>query len=455
MLTEAKARQLVATALDYGKRKASGLEVSVDYMEESTARFANSGMTHHLQNGGLSVSIRAIVDGGRSAVQSSDDLTRTGIHTLVDKAIANAKLLKHDRFTYELLEPMSPRVQDNPKARQSFDPRIVAITAEDRLKAVEAIIKVAKRRRLTTAGIYMPSVSACAVANSKGLFRFYQETGLECSISMLGSTSSGWFKSSGASLDDIDPSKMAEIAAQRAVQSRDPIYLRPGEYTVVLEPEAALDMLGYLWGDLTGESHREETSVFTGEIGERVLGTNITVRDDVYHRLQGGCPFDDEGMTRTAVTLIENGIIRQPVKGRRNARKLGGAPTGHGSGMPGAKSEYPVNLVVSGSSRLTTEDLIASTDYGIWVPRFWYNTMFDPNTLLLSGMTRDGAMLIKDGKLTRGVKNMRFNISILEALRNVEKLGKAVFASGEDSFPAVVPSMKVRQFRFTSRTKTS
>src|ERR1700733_471544 len=103
MLTEAKARLLVSTALDYGKRKASGLEVSVDYLQQSTARFANSGMTHHLQNGGLSLSIRAIVDGGRSAVQSSDDLTRSGIHTLVDKAIANAKLLKHDRFTYELL----------------------------------------------------------------------------------------------------------------------------------------------------------------------------------------------------------------------------------------------------------------------------------------------------------------------------------------------------------------
>jgi predicted Zn-dependent protease len=222
-----------------------------------------------------------------------------------------------------------------------------------------------------------------------------------------------------------------------------------------MEPEAVLDLLGCLWEHLTGESHREETSVFTGEIGEKILGANITVRDDVYHRLQGGCPFDDEGMTRSALTLIENGIIRQPVKGRRSARKLGGVPTGHGFGMPAAKSEYPLNIVITGSSRLKTEDLIASTNYGIWLPRFWYTTMFDPNTLLLSGMTRDGAMLIKDGKLTRGVKNMRFNVSILEVLRNVEQMGRAVFATGEDSFPAVVPSMKVRDFRFTSRTKTS
>ena len=432
------------------------MEVSLDWSRSTTARFANSGMTHHVDSGdGVSMSVRAIVDGKRSAVQSGDDVTLAGVRSLVDKAAANARELKSDRFTCELLEPDSRFTQDNPKARDCFDPRFLAITADDRRRAVEAIIKVARSHRLTTAGIYAPQVHVTVIANSRGLFRYFKETSLECSISMLGKTSSGWFKSTGTFLDEIDPTRLAEIAAKRAVQSRNPIYVRPGRYTVILEPEAVLDMLSFLWEDLAGTSHREETSVFAYQIGERVLGKNITIRDDVNHRLQGGCPFDDEGMTRTAVTLIENGVIKTPLKSRRNANKLGGRPTGHGSGMPGAKAEYPLNIVVSGSSRQTTEDLIASTNYGIWVPRFWYNTMFDPNTALISGMIRDGAMLIKDGKLTRGVKNMRYNVSILDVLNHVQSMGKAVLASGEDSFPAVVPSMKVERFNFTSRTRTS
>ena len=105
------------------------------FVSLANARFANSAMTQHLQHGATAISVRAIVDGSRWAVQSSDNLSASGIRTVVDKAIAAAKALKHDRFTYELLAPDSPLVQDNPRARSCFDPRIVAITAEDRLRA--------------------------------------------------------------------------------------------------------------------------------------------------------------------------------------------------------------------------------------------------------------------------------------------------------------------------------
>ena len=231
-----------------------------------------------------------------------------------------------------------------------------------------------------------------------------------------------------------------------------PIAVPPKPYDVVLEPSAVLDLFMFLLGAFSGEGHVDQTSVFYKKIGKRVLGKNITIRDDVYHALQTGRDFDDEGMTRKAVTLIENGVFLGPVKSRRSAAYLGGSPTGHGCGLPGSENDYALNLVMEGGDS-TVQQMIESTERGILLPRVWYLRDVDPNTCSITGMTRDGATLIEHGKLTRGVKNMRFNVSLLDLFKNVTMLGEPVLAAGEEGFPAVVPALKVRNFRFTSRTK--
>jgi predicted Zn-dependent protease len=253
-------------------------------------------------------------------------------------------------------------------------------------------------------------------------------------------------------MDSVNPEGLAEIAARKAIESRSPKAVEPGDYEVVLEHSAVLDLFTFLSGAFRGDSFCDQSSPFHGKEGKRILGKNITISDDVYHPLQTGRIFDDEGMTRKAVTLVKDGVFKQPVKSRRSAAYLGGEPTGHGIGIPGSENDWPLNLVVEGGDT-TVQQMIESTTRGILLPRVWYLRDVDPNTLTVTGMTRDGAMLIENGKITHGIKNMRFNVSLLHLFKRVTLLGESIFAAGEEGSPAVVPAMKVSDFRFTSRTK--
>ncbi|HEY9772666.1 MAG TPA: TldD/PmbA family protein [Planktothrix sp.] len=449
MITRKRVADIIDAAVTYGARRTSGVEVSVTDSDEFTARFANSGMTQHVQSGGASVSIR-VLTAGRQARVTTDDTTLRGIHRAVDRAAELAKQLPVDKLLLPLSAP-GPRTQLIVPLRR-FDSRVPELALDARETAVKSIIKIASANRLSAAGIYSVSHELAAYGNSKGIFHFDRTSDVECSITMTGRNSSGWAKRNGFSLDMVDPKELAEIAAGKAVASKSPQPVRPGLWTVILEPSAVLDLLSFVWGEFTGTAHVDRTSSFTDQIGEKVLGDNITISDDVYHQLQAGYTFDDEGLARKAVTLVKNGVIGKPVMGRRTAKALKFAPTGHGVSQPSSFDEEAVNIVVAGGDA-SADDMIASTERGILLTRVWYVRDVDPNTNLLTGMTRDGTFLIDGGRIKHGIRNMRFNISVLEMLNNVEQLGQAVFASGEEGSPAVVPPMKVRNFRFSSRTK--
>jgi PmbA protein len=453
MFTKKTARRLIDAAVKYARTStiASGVEVAISQTSSATARFANSEMTQHLQGVTGYVAVRALV-GGRTVVQFGDDYTAAGLRRLINKAVTLASELKHDARTYQLLKPRTSYTRNPRGVANRYDPRIARITADDRRLAVQKIIKVAESHELTVAGIYAPTTSVYAVGNTNGLYRFHQQSSLECSVTMVGATSSGWQKTVASSLDDVDVKSLAETAARKAIESKLPKAVEPGDYEVVLEPSAVLDLFSFLIGAFRGDSHCDQSSAFFGKAGKRVLGKNITITDNVYHELQTGQVFDDEGMTRKAVTLVKDGVFKQPVKSRRSAAYLGGEPTGHGIGLPGSENDWPVNLVVEGGDS-TVQQMIESTTRGILLPRVWYLRDVDPNTLTVTGMTRDGAMLIENGKLTRGIKNMRFNVSLLHLFKHVTMLGESIFAAGEEGSPAVVPAMKVEDFRFTSRTK--
>jgi len=97
--------------------------------------------------------------------------------------------------------------------------------------------------------------------------------------------------------------------------------------------------------------------------------------------------------------------------------------------------------------------MIASTERGILVTRLWYIREVEPFEKMLTGMTRDGTFLIENGRVQGGVRNFRFNESLIHMLSNVEAMSQPVRASGEESFDMVVPAMKVRDFNFTEVTK--
>ncbi len=182
------------------------------------------------------------------------------------------------------------------------------------------------------------------------------------------------------------------------------------------------------------------------------MGSNVTLWDDVYHPLQTGAPFDGEGMPRQKVLLVDGGVPRNLVYSRATAKQMKARATGHGFPLPNEYGEAPMNLVFAGGDA-TIDKMIASTQRGIYVTRLWYIREVDPYEKVLTGMTRDGTFLIENGKLAGGIRNFRFNQSVLQMLSNVEMMTPSVRAAGEESFEMVVPAMKVRDFHFSEVTK--
>jgi predicted Zn-dependent protease len=187
------------------------------------------------------------------------------------------------------------------------------------------------------------------------------------------------------------------------------------------------------------------------KLGQKMLGANINVVDDVYHSLQTGSPFSGEGIPRQRVSLVEGGVLKNLVYGRRSASKLGKETTGHGFCEPNPMGEQPMNIVMTGGNS-SVEKMIAGSKRAILLTRVWYVREVDPTAKIVTGMTRDGTFLVEDGKVKSGVKNLRFNVGLIDLLNNVVGLGQAIRTAGEEGIPAVVPAIKVENFNFTSST---
>jgi predicted Zn-dependent protease len=326
------------------------------------------------------------------------------------------------------------------------------------------MVSVAKKHKLTAAGIYANSVSIEGIFNSRGVAEWHTQTSSDVSVTMLAENSSGWQKANSPDVTNLQPAELAETAAQKAVQSARPQEISPGKYTVILEPAAVLDIVGFMFYDFGGLAILDQRSFLNNRIGQKIFGENITISDDVTHPLQSGSPFDGEGVPRQRVQLVEQGIVKRLVYARGTAEKMKHSeykdkvgpvtPTGHGFPLPNEMGEAPMNIVFGGpQDPKTVDQMVASTERGVLVTRLWYIREVDPYEKILTGMTRDGTFLVENGKVKHGLLNFRFNESLLHMLSNVEQMSRPVRASGEESFDMVVPAMKVRDFSFTEVTK--
>jgi predicted Zn-dependent protease len=225
-----------------------------------------------------------------------------------------------------------------------------------------------------------------------------------------------------------------------------------------------LDIVGFMFFDFGGLAILDQRSFLNNRVGSQLFGSNISVWDDVSHPLQSGSPFDGEGVRRQRVRLVENGVVKRLVYARASAEKMKTSEhkdkvgpigaTGHGFPVPNEMGEAPMNIVFEAPAQAKTiEQMIASTERGVLVTRLWYIREVDPYEKILTGMTRDGTFYIENGKMQYGVRNFRFNESLIHMLSNVEEMGVPVRASGEESFDMVVPAMKVKDFNFTEVTK--
>jgi predicted Zn-dependent protease len=281
---------------------------------------------------------------------------------------------------------------------------------------------------------------------------------------MLGENSSGWQKANFPDVSQLRPVELAEVAARKAFDSANPHEISAGKYTVILEPAAVLDMVGFMFPDFSGLAILDQRSFLNNRVGEKLFGENISIWDDVAHPSQSNSPFDGEGLRRHRLQLVDKGVVKRLVYARSTAEKMRESEykdkvgpieaTGHGFPLPNEIGEAPMNIVFEGPSRpKTVEEMIASTERGVLVTRLWYIREVDPYEKILTGMTRDGTFYVEDGKILHGIRNFRFNQSLIHMLSGVEEMGPPVRASGEESFDMVVPAMKVRDFNFTEVTK--
>jgi PmbA protein len=425
--------------------EADETEVDVSAAVDALTRFANNTIHQNVAEHTLGISVRAVVD-GRTARASTNKTDEESLR----RAVASAMTLARNQPRNPDLLPLIGKQKYQKVSR--FFSSTAETTPQDRARAVTRVCKMAEKNKQTAAGIFSSGSHSSVMANSRGLVARYEQTRSEFSVTILESNSSGWAKSNSPDVRKIDPEELAERAANTAAGSRSPKEIPAGRYTTILRPSAVLDLVGFLFYDFAGTALLDKRSCLTGRIGRKVFGENISIWDDAYHPLQGGPPYDGEGVPRQKVLLVDRGVPKNLVYSRATAKKMKTRPTCHGFSLPNEYGEAPMNLVFSGGDK-TTEEMIRTTERGILVTRLWYIREVDPYEKILTGMTRDGTFLIENGKVAGGVRNFRFNQSVIEMLSNVEMLGPAVRAAGEESFEMVVPPMKIRDFHFSEVTK--
>lgn len=420
-------------------------EVHVDETISALTRFANNAIHQNVAEHTVSVSLRTQIEQRTARVttnRTDEDSLRAAIEATLSLASSQPK-------NSNLLA--MPGMQKY-RAVNRYAKQTAALTPEDRARAVRRACDLAVKRGQNAAGIFSCAQSQSAIGNSRGLLATYRDTHAVFSVTIQEGTAASWAKENAANVGQIDTQQLVRRASEKAHRAKDALELSPGRYTVILEPAAVLDLVGFLFYDFAATALQDQRSCFNDRLGKQLFGKNITIEDNVYHALQLGAPYDGEGIPRQRVLLVNRGVPTNLVYSRSSAKAAKKRPTGHGFVLPNEYGEAPMNLVFSGG-KASLQEMIASTGRGLLVTRLWYIREVDPYEKIMTGMTRDGLFLIEKGQVVSAVRNFRFNQSILEMLRNVELMGPAVRATGEEAFEMVVPAMKVRDFHFSEATK--
>ncbi len=429
--------------------KADQTEVMVTSNDSYLTRFATNTIHQNVSESDATVRVRAITD-QKTGVAGGNDLSDAGLKKLVQTAERVASFQQKNPDSSFLPEPLPIRkVNAYVDATAKFAPL-------DRAKGVEEILAPSRANGLDAAGAFSTEEQEMYIANSLGVSAYHRGTVASILTVIMSKDSSGYGADASIDVSRIAPATVGKTAIDKALKSRNPTSIEPGEYTVILEEEAVADMLFFLgYMGMGALSVQEGRSFMCGKIGERVTGDKVTIWDDGLDPRGLPLPFDFEGMPKQKVMLIEKGIAKSVVYDSATAAKEPGkTSTGHSLPAPNTQGPLPINLFME-PGKSTKEEMLASTDRGIWVTRFHYTNILHPVKTVITGMTRDGTFLIEKGKVSRPLKNLRFTQSILEAFANVEMLTSTLKVVKDDwnALGTTVPAIKVRNFRFTGGTE--
>ncbi len=425
-----------------------GAEVEVLFMHEwgGLTRFASSSIHQSTHREDTGIRVRVVSD-GRIGVAGSNDFSPDGARRAAESALEMAEVAAPDPLFPGLAPPTSVAELDR------FDEATATTSPDARAEGVAELVGQCPEG-FTAAGAFETLASEVAVANSNGQFCWAPSSQASVTTVVSGDGGgNGFAEVFAAGVDEVDPAAIGRRAADKAVASRAPRDLEPGRYPVVLEPAAVSTLVGFLaWVGFGGRALHEGRSCFSGKQDQQVAAPAVSIYDDAAAEGTLGLPFDFEGVPRSRVDLIRAGVFLGGVYDLRTAKSAGTQTTGHALPPPNPEGPFPLNLFMEpGGSSLS--EMIAATDRGLLVTRFHYTNVVHPVESTITGMTRDGTFLIEDGRVTGPVKNFRFTQSIVEALSNIEMIGRETELASEFFFSASrVPALKISSFNFSGRS---
>jgi predicted Zn-dependent protease len=439
MLSKDQAKQLATKVLSFSKFP--GCDVTLTYTEKVFVRFALNGIT----TSGFTVEQLMDIESsreGRTGRATVAEFNEPSLRAAVEQSERTAAMAPPNPERVPPLEPQKyPSIENVAEST-------VRARVKDLIPHIRAVIEAAEEKGLVSAGFFEREAGASAVANKQGNFGFGRATNARLSTTIRNAhgSSSGWASQSAVRMEDIDGAALARIAVEKCLRWTNPKRFHPGKYTVVLEPTAVGDLLPVLGFSFSARAAEEGRTFLSKKgggtlAGEKLLPQEITLRSDPQHRLFSVLPFSmspDGPLPVAPITWIDQGIVNNLFYDRYWASKTEKQPT-----------TPPVHLVLEGGDK-SIADLIASVEFGLLVTRFWYVRMVNPQTVQLTGITRDGLFLIEKGKITAPVMNFRFNDSPVRMLQNASAIGRPIRVQGAEGPSMIAPPLVCEKFTFPS-----
>ena len=413
--------------------KADTCEINLSGYNSGNIRYARNTVSTAGFSSNQSLAVQSSF-GKKSGTATIDEFDDASLEKVVRRAEELAQLSPENP---EFMEPLGPQEYDE---AITFSESTANITPEYRAEVASSSIVPADAKDVTAAGFLNDSAGFSAMINSKGLFAYNKSTDVDFTVTMRTNdgTGSGWVKRDFNDVDKFDADEAAKTAIDKAVLSREAKAIEPGKYTVILEPAASADLLRNMFRSLNARSADEGRSFMSAadgknKIGQKIVDERVNIYSDPLNPEVPTATWNGQGQPLKKTSWIENGVVKNLAYDRFWGKEKGVEPV-----------PFPSNAIMTGGDA-SLEDLIKSTKKGILVTRLWYIRSVDPQTLLYTGLTRDGTFYIENGEIKYPVKNFRFNESPIIMLNNLETLGQQVRINGN-----LIPYMKVRDFTFTS-----
>jgi predicted Zn-dependent protease len=437
ILSKDEAEQILKKVIGFSK--ADGITASLNGNDGGNIRYARNSVSTSGEDSNVSLAVNSYF-GKKSGTATINEFDDASLEKCVRRAEELAQLAPENP---EFMEPLPQQTYGGES--KTWSEATNKIAPEYRAQVAADSIGPAEKKDITAAGFLEDSRGFSALMNSKGLFAYNKATSVNFTVTMRTNdgTGSGWAAGTNNDVSKIKPGDLSKVAIEKALMSKNAKALEPGKYTVVLESSAAADLIRLML-NMNARQADEGRSFYAKKgggtkLGEKIVDERVNIYTDPWHDEVPASPWSGDGQARKKMDLIKNGVVANLFYDRFWASQKNVAPV-----------PFAGNAIMEGGTA-SIEDMIKDTKKGVLVTRFWYIRPVDPQTLLYTGLTRDGTFYIENGKIKHPIKNFRFNESPIIMLNNLETLGKQErVVTSEGSPNGYIPSMKIRDFTFSS-----